>query len=258
MTLPEGALLFAVAGLAGAQNAVAGGGSFLTFPTLLFLGVPPVAANATNTVALWPGSLASAAAYRRELQGQPRRLVALSLVSGLGGYLGARLLLHTPDASFARLIPWLLLTATLVFAFGPVLAARLRTAGTAAAPGAPATERLSPAGMLAQLVISVYGGFFGGGIGILMMAALTMAGLTDVHRMNALKTWLAACINGVAVVTFVVAGAVRGPEAAVMAAGAIGGGYFGAALARRLDARYVRRFVIVVGAALTVYFFVQG
>lgn len=261
----DAVILFIAAAGGGALNSVAGGGSFLTFPTLLFTGVPPIAANATNTIALWPGSVASTGAYRRELKASRSRIVPLSVISIVGGYAGAELLLHTPESTFEDLIPWLLLLATLVFAFGGPLLARLRArravAGTDA--GSAASGGLSPrvfsvVGVVLQLVIATYGGFFGGGIGILMLAALTLAGMEDVHAMNGLKNWLAVCINGVAVFAFVVAGAVVWPQALVMVAGAVLGGYGGASIARRVAPRLVRRFVIFVGASMTLYFFVWG
>jgi len=239
------ALLFLAAMLGGALNSVAGGGSFLAFPALLFAGVPPVPANATTTIALWPGGIASAFAYRRELADERRMLGPLGAAALLGGLAGSLLLLRTPEATFVLLIPWLLLFATLLFTFGAPLARRLT-----------GSTRL-PVGLasLAQLAISVYGGYFGGGMGIMMLAVLTLLGMTHLHRMNALKNVLSAIINGVAVVAFVVAGAVRWGPGVVMIAGGIAGGYLGATTARRIDPRYVRVFVLVVAWTMTLYFF---
>jgi uncharacterized membrane protein YfcA len=249
----QGIALFVTAAVGGALNSVAGGGSFLTFPTLIVTGVAPIKANATSTVALWPGSLASVGAYRREL-GAVRRVRLLSGVSLAGGLLGAILLLHTSSATFSALIPYLLLLATLLFAFnGPIK----RFLGRVFAPGEGPAERVPLALIGAQLVIAIYGGFFGGGIGILMLATLGLLGLDNIHEMNALKTLLASCINGIAVATFVIAGAVAWPEAAIMLVGAIIGGYAGAATARKLDQKLVRGFVIAVGCAMTLYFFVH-
>lgn len=256
MTLPQAVLLFAAAVGAGVMNSVAGGGSFLTFPALLFVGVPPILASATSTVALWPGSIASASAYRREIVAEGRRrLIPLSVISLLGGFAGARLLLNTPEDAFRELVPWLLLVATAVFAFGGPAVAKLREQRGETAP--PIGE-LSIVGVVIQLVIAIYGGFFGGGIGIMMLAALAITGMTNMHAMNGLKNWLATCINGIAVVTFIVAGAVLWPQALVMLAGAVIGGYGGASAARRLDPKLIRRFVILVGTVLTIYFFVRG
>ena len=256
MSVTDGAILFAVAIVAGAQNSIAGGGSFLTFPTLLFLGVPAVPANATNTVALWVGSIASAAAYRQELKDHRKPLVLLTLVSVLGGLAGAFLLLRTPDEAFRGLIPWLLLIATVAFAFGNRLVSLVRRGRPVEEPDRQA--HASVASLIAQFVIGIYGGFFGAGIGILMMAALTVGGMTDVQATIGLKNWLATCINAVATVTFAVAGIVYWPQALVMLAGAVLGGYAGASLARRLKPQVVRAFVVVIGTVLTVYFFVAG
>lgn len=249
-------ILFLAAVGGGALNSVAGGGSFLTFPALLFTGVAPISANATSTVALWPGSVASAGAYRHEVAIGRQHLALLSLVSLIGGYAGARLLLNTSQATFRQLVPWLLLLATLLFAFGGPLLAKVRRQSPDEAPAS--SLHFGFGALLLQLVIAVYGGFFGGGIGILMLAALAVAGLQNIHAMNGLKTWLATCINGIAVVTFVLAGAVQWPQAIIMVVGAIIGGYGGASTARRLDAKLIRRFVILIGAALTLYFFIWG
>lgn len=254
MTISNVLVLFFAAMLAGALNSVAGGGSFVSFPALIFTGVPAINANATNTVAVWPGTVASSRAYRNELRWH-RGVLVLMVVSLIGGVLGAVLLLRTPPATFVRLIPYLLLVATLLFTFGSSITARFRGhAGKTAN-----SSWLAIAGLaLFQLAVATYGGYFGGGIGILMLAALSLMGMENIHEMNALKTVLASCINGVAVLTFVLAGAVFWGQAAVMVIGAIAGGYGGASFARRLDPLLVRRFVIVVGFAMTIYFFVRG
>jgi hypothetical protein len=237
--------LVAVAFAAGAQNAVAGGGSFLAFPALLFAGVPPIQANATNTVALWPASVSAAYAFRKDLAHERRILLLFGAVSLAGGLFGALLLLLTPERTFTQLIPWLLGGATIVFAVGPTITRRLR-----------AREIHAPLWLMTivQLLVGVYGGYFGGGIGILMLAALAAMGMTDIHAMNGLKNILGAATNGIAVVTFVVAGVVVWPIALVMLAGAALGGYAGARLSKRVDPKYLRWFIIAVGAALTLYF----
>lgn len=244
--------LFVAALLAGALNSVAGGGSFITFPALLLSGVSPVHANATSTVALWPGTVASVAAYRREIGAAPN-LLPLTLISLLGGGLGAVLLLHTPVATFSRLVPYLLLIATLLFAFSGQITTRLPRLDTAGG----SSRRTLIAVLAVQLVIASYGGYFGGGIGILMLAVMGLMGLTDINQMNGLKTLLASAINGIAVVAFVVAGAVEWPQALVMLAGGVIGGYGGAAVARRLDPRLVRRFALGVACTMTSYFFIH-
>ena len=255
MTVLDAVLLFLAAVGGGALNAVAGGGSFLTFPTLLFMGVSPITANATSTVALWPGSIASAGAYRRDLHSLKRYLLPFSLASLVGGFLGARILLRTSPGDFRELVPWLLLLATLVFAFGGEIVARIRKQPDADRE----PSRASTIGaIVTQLVISTYGGFFGGGMGILMLATFTILGMREIHAMNGMKNVLAVCINGIAVLTFVIAGAVLWPQAIVMLAGSIIGGYGGASGARRLNPLYVRRFVIALGLVLSTYFFVRG
>jgi hypothetical protein len=240
-------LLFVAAVAGGAINSVAGGGSFVAFPALLFAGVPAVPANATNTIALWPGSLASVLAYRRELDEVKRELLPLALAALAGGLVGSLLLLRTSESTFVLLIPWLLLFATVLFSFGGPISRRLTR-------GARAPLWLAA---VAQLAISVYGGYFGGGMGIMMLAVLTLLGMTHIHRMNALKNVLGALINGVAVVAFVIAGAVRWAPGIVMIAGGITGGYAGAALARRVSPRYVRWAVMGIAWSMTGYFFVK-
>ncbi len=254
MTYLHPVVLFLAAIFAGALNSVAGGGSFVSFPALLAVGVPAINANATNTIALWPGSLASAIAYRGELQPQRHIMITFGAASLVGGLLGALLLLRTPEATFLHLLPFLLLIATLLFTFGGRVTARLRQRS--------GHMVISPWVMviglgLVQLVIATYGGFFGAGIGIMMLACLTLMGMEHIHAMNALKTLLSVLINGVAVVAFVLARAIFWPEAIVMIAGAILGGYGGARTAQRIDPLLVRRFVIAIGFSLTVYFFIH-
>jgi uncharacterized membrane protein YfcA len=245
VTIATYGLLFLAAAVGGALNSVAGGGSFVAFPALLFAGVAPVPANATNTIALWPASVASVVAYRRELVEVRALLLPLGAAALAGGLVGSVLLLRTPEAIFVWLIPWLLLFATLLFSFGGRIAKRITR-------GARAPLWLA---VVVQLVISVYGGYFGGGMGIMMLAVLTLLGMTHMHRMNALKNVLGTLINGVAVVAFSLAGAVRWGPGAVMVVGGITGGYLGAAGARRVDPKLVRRVVLVIAWAMTVYFF---
>jgi uncharacterized membrane protein YfcA len=247
MGISTAIMLFVAAGVGGAINSVAGGGSFVAFPALLFAGIPAVPANATNSVALWPGSVASAFAYRRELRGAARELMPLSIAGVAGGAAGSLLLLRTSETAFVMMVPWLLLFATLLFTFGGPVARRL----TKGASGSLAVATT------AQLVVSVYGGYFGGGMGIMMLAILSILGMRDIHRMNAMKTVLGALVNGVAVLAFIVAGAVAWAPGLVMVAGGTLGGYGGAAVARKIDPRYVRRLVLVVAWSMTVYFFIR-
>jgi uncharacterized protein len=244
--------LFLAAALGGALNSVAGGGSFISFPSLLFAGITPVVANATNSVALWPAAVASAIAYRRELDVPKPVFVALAVASLAGGLGGALLLLRTPDSTFVKQLPWLLFAATMLFTLGPTLSKRLKLGG-----GGHSRAALG-ATMLAQLVIAIYGGYFGGGMGILMLAAMSLIGMTKIHTMNGLKSILGVLINGIAVVAFVVSGAVAWEPGIVMVAGGMLGGYGGASVARRVDPRWVRLFVSAVAWAMTVYFFVRA
>jgi uncharacterized protein len=236
----------------GALNAVAGGGSFVAFPALLFVGVPPIPANATNTLALWTAAAASGGAYRTRLETATRVLVPLLAASLAGGLLGALLLLRTPAHTFMRVLPWLTLGATLLFVSAKWLAGR----SSGISRQASTTALISAT--LAQLLVGVYGGYFGGGMGIVMLAMLAALGMTDIHAMNALKSVMGWVINGVAVVTFVVAKAVYWKQGGVMIAGSLLGGYFGAHYALKLPPSWVRGFVIAVGAGMTVYFFVKA
>lgn len=251
MTLLEFVFLFAAAVAAGAQNAIAGGGSFYTFPSLVFVGVPEITANATNTIALWPGVLAGISAYRDQLPKLRKKLLAYGPVSLIAGGLGAILLLKTPESTFEKLIPFLLLLATLIFASSARINRYLRSRKITA------LENNLWISLLLQFVIGVYGGYFGGGIGIMMLALLSVSGMDDLNEANALKLVLNSLINGVAVVIFIAAGAVLWSAAVVMIVGAIIGGYGGAILARRVDQKYMRMFIVAVGLFLTVYFFIK-
>ena len=257
---PMDVLLIGAGGFAaGAVNSVAGGGTFFSFPALLAVGLPPVVANASNSVALWPGSLTGAWAYRQELARYKRYLLPMGIASLLGGVAGGLLLLAAGDARFSALIPWLLAFATALFAFSPQLSAALKRRR---APAAAATETGhgagSPAGWLVQLLVSIYGGFFGAGMGILMMASLAIGGHEDVQHINALKNLLSAVIYSVTVVTFIVAGAVSWPHTLVMLLTASLGGYAGARMARKIQGPWLRRVVIAVGSALSLYYFYRA
>ena len=254
MTLPNATMLFVAAGLAGAMNSVAGGGSFMSFPALIFTGVLPIPANATSTVALWPGTVASVGAYRKRFPKDFRILLEMVATSVTGGTLGALVLLRTPQSTFMRFVPYLFLLATLLLIFGKQLATWLEaTFETSKQP----RWLVVVASNFFQFLIALYGGFFGAGIGIMMLALLTVLRMEDIHAMNALKTLLNAAINGAAVVTFIAAGVVLWPQALVMLVGAVLGGYGGAYFAQKLDPQIVRRFVIAVGISMSVYFFVR-
>ena len=254
---PLDMLLIGAGGFAaGAVNAIAGGGTFFSFPAMLAVGLPPVAANASNSVALWPGSLSGAWAYRQELARYKRYLVPMGIASFLGGAAGGLLLLAAGDARFSALIPWLLAFATALFAFSPQLSAALKKMRPAGAKKTNTEHGAgSPMGWFVQLLVSIYGGFFGAGMGILMMASLAIGGHEDVQHINALKNLLSAVIYSVTVMTFIVAGAVSWPHTLVMVITATLGGYWGARMARKIQGPWLRRMVIAVGSALTVYYF---
>jgi uncharacterized protein len=246
--------LFSAAFLAGALNSVAGGGSFISFPALLFTGMAPIAANATSTAALWPGTLASTFAYRHELVGETRKIIVPLLVSAfVGGLLGAQILLHTPQATFLRLVPWLLLSATLLFLVSDRIALWIR--GRSESHGNSPLMKVGVA--ILQLFVGVYIGYFGAGSGIMILALLSFLGITNIHAMNGMKTLLVSVGNAVAIVTFIVARIIMWPQALIMLAGASLGGYGGAFFAQKINPRYVRQIVICVGFILSFYFFVR-
>ncbi len=247
MTIGRLAVVFGVSVAAGMVNAVAGGGTLLSFPTLVFLGVNPITANATNTVGLWPGSLAGVVGFRRDMVGVRRWALLLLWPSLAGGVLGAVLLLRTPSDVFERIAPFLVLVATILLAVQEPVSRRLR--GSATGHG---SNRWTVAAVAAQFVVSVYGGFFGAGIGILMLATLGLMGLTDIHQMNGLKNLFAISINGVAAIYFAASGAVSWSVAAAMAVGAVAGGLGGAGLAHRLGRGFVRGTVIAIGVGSSV------
>lgn len=269
-------VLVVAAFVGGALNAVAGGGSFITLPALLYAGVSPVSANATSAFALWPASIASVVAYRQELTGVRAWMARLGAISLLGGLLGGILLVRTSDESFMRLLPWLMLLAAVTFTFGGRITLWLRARRNADAQGIASNVRTQhnattqsgtaqhrAAGsvplwaLLLQMLIAIYGGYFGGGMGIMMLAGLAVAGMTDMHVMNGLKSVLAVAINGIALTAFLVDGTITWGPGFVMMAGGIVGGYVGAALARRTAGASVRAFVLTIAWAMTTYFFVR-
>jgi hypothetical protein len=253
MTLAHTALAFGSAFAAGMINSVAGGGTLVSFPTLIWLGLSPVTANATSTVAIWPGTLGGMFGYRRELRGLRPAMFSLVVPSVVGGIAGALLLRWTPPAIFELLVPYLILFATLLFAVQERVQRILKTAG---AHHQQSLQWL--VGALAfQLLVAIYGGYFGAGIGILMLAALGVIGLTDIHQMNGLKNLLGMCINGVAAVYFMYAGMVYWPDVFVMSIGAIAGGYGGAGIARRIGRNAVRKIVIGIGIAMALSLFIK-
>jgi uncharacterized membrane protein YfcA len=246
------AALLASAFGAGVMNAMAGGGTILTYPVLVLLGVPAITANATSTVALWPGSAASLYGFRREVRGHHAWLARLFLPSLLGGALGAVLLLRTPARTFEGLAPYLVLFATLLFALQGAI-----TRWTDAAHAADREPARLAAAWIFQFGVSVYGGYFGAGIGILMLAVLGFLGLSDIHAANGLKNFFAMCINGVAAVYFIARGAVNWPAALVLVVGAVAGGYAGARFARSIGREKARAAVVVIGLAVAILLFFE-
>lgn len=232
------------------MNAVAGGGTLVTFPALVALGVPPIIANATSTVALWPGTVSSMWGYRRELTGARSWAIQFAIPSLLGGVAGAVLLLRTPEQRFAALVPWLILGATGLFmAQGPLLT-WLRSRGASHPITTTPDGSLAPPPLpflIYQFGVGIYGGYFGAGAGILMLAALGLMGLTNIHQMNGLKNWGGGVMNLVAVLIFAVSGIVDWPIAGAMAIGALIGGVSGSLLAQRVGQSWVRRTIVVIG-----------
>ncbi len=228
------------------MNSVAGGGSFLSFPSLVFAGVPPISANATNNAAMWVGTIGSARGYREEVAAHRGLLLPAICASIAGSLIGSCLLLVTPQALFVRLIPWLLLFATIVFALSP----RLRR-------DAPVQPRHAPWQLAVQFCVAIYGGYFGAGMGIMMLAVLAFSGLPSFNAQNAIKNVLAVAINGVALIPFVVARIVDWRFALPMAVIALAGGYLGARLFRRVPQPFARAGVVAIGVVMTIVFFVR-
>ena len=244
---------FLAAFVAGGINSVAGGGTMVSFPALVALGLPPIVANATNTVGIWPGSLGSIWGFRREFARIPKVMRWLLVPAVVGGAAGAMLLRMTPPGIFDRLIPWLILFATLLFILQAPIQRMLQTAEAArkAGPGWMAVA------MSAQVAVAVYGGYFGAGMSIMMLSILGIIGMTDILEMSAMTSLLSLAINGVAGLLFAQAGLVAWPYALSMAFGAIAGGYGAAGVARRIGRMAIRRFVIVVGLSIAVAMFVR-
>lgn len=239
--------------LAGAANSIAGGGTLITFPALVGLGISPLVANATSTVALVPGSLSSMFGYRSAIANSRSWLVAFAMPSILGGIGGAWLLTITPEKQFAALVPFLVLGATVLFlAQRPMLAAVNKVRSTPVGEPKP-----GPLFFSIQFLVAVYGGYFGAAAGIVMLAALGLMGLRDIHQMNGLKNWAAVCFNGVAAAIFIFAGLVDWPVALVMAVGAALGGWSAARIAQRIPREYVRGAVGVVGLVAAAWLFLR-
>lgn len=240
-------LIFIAAFFAGVLNAIAGGGSFLTFPVLVYIGIPPISANATSAVAVFPGYISSTLGFLQEIKAFDRReLIRLVLIACLGGVSGALLLLVTPGNVFRSIAPWLLLVATLLFALGDKISAWLdRAQGD--------SQRSHP---FAVMLVSTYGGYFNGGLGIILLALFSTMGFRDINLMNGLKNGLSFILSAVSVMTFAVAGIVHWPEAMLMMVSATLGGFAGARLARRLERQRVKSIIVTIGSLMTIAFFV--
>jgi len=246
MTTGQIAVMVAASAGGGVMNALAGGGTLLTFPVLVLLGEPSIQANATSTVALLPGAAASMVGYRREVATHREWLKTLFIPSLAGGAVGSMLLLRTPEKAFAHLAPFLVLFATLLFLLQAVLGSRFDPAMTK-----PRGASRMLVIMCFQLGVAIYGGYFGAGIGIMMLVILGSLGVKDIHAANGLKNFFGMCINGVAAGYFIVRGVVDWPAALVMILGASIGGYAGARLGRRIGKEKARAAVVVIGFAIT-------
>jgi uncharacterized protein len=243
MSPVNAAILFASAFAAGAVNSIAGGGTLITFPVLIWLGLDPKVANATSTVALWPGLFGGLFGFRKELENSSQLLLRLGTISIIGGAIGAWLLIWTPSPVFARLVPFLILFATILFMAQGSITRRLRLQ--------PLVEQPKVSwwigAMVFQFFSSIYGGYFGAGNGILMLAAMGLLGLHDIHRANGIKNFLGICINSIAVLSFSLSHLVVWSDALLMAVGALLGGYVGASMAVRIGQVWVRRGIVVIG-----------
>src|SRR5438876_3953564 len=248
MSLPKILMMFVAAFTAGVINAIAGGGTLITFPMLIWLGLDPKVANATSTVALWPGLFGGLFGYRRELENSSTILLRLGTTSVIGGAIGAWLLIWTPSPTFARLVPFLILFATLLFMAQGSINRRLRLQPIVAEP-----KTLWWLGaMVFQFFSAIYGGYFGAGNGIWMLAAMGLLGLHDIHRANGIKNFLGICINSVAVLAFSITHLVVWPRALFMAVAALLGGYFGDRTAQRVGQTFILRAIVAIGLGITI------
>jgi uncharacterized membrane protein YfcA len=252
MSLSQALVLFVAGILAGGLNALAGGGGFITLPALIWAGSTPVLANIGGTLAVWPGLVAALYAYRRNLQAEKHPLRSYLALAVCGSALGAGLLLYTTNAFFLALLPWLMLFATTLFIFGRRITARLTSAR------ADGTAFPAPVVRVLLFLIAVYGGYFGGGMGIMTLAVLTLIGLTDIHEMNALKSLLVVVINGVGVIIFIAMGKVEWARVLAMTAGCVLGGYGAGSLVLKVNPAKVRVLIAWLASGMTLYFFIHA
>jgi uncharacterized protein len=251
MDLTHLLILLGAGCVAGLMNSIAGGGTIVTFPALIVIGLPPIVANATSTVALLPGTLGSLFGYRRNIPTVYRWLKLFSIVSLTGGLLGGILLTQTPSKVFSWLVPFLILFATMLFMAHSTFITLSRSRVT----DAPPSDRWIVGSLFFQFGVAVYGGYFGAGIGILMLASLGMLGFENVHEMNTVKNVLGFLINVVAALYFIWSGLISWPDAGVMAAGTVVGGYSGARFAQRIPQPSVRRMITVIGLIVSALMF---
>lgn len=247
--------LFLAAFIGGSINAIAGGGTVISFPTLIWTGVPTAMASATNTLALWPASASASVALRDDVRGERRFLLIMLVPSLLGGLAGAWLLTVTPESLLRVLAPILVLFATLIFAGRAYLVHLGRKKATGPVADAPITVLAYLGGGLFQFLLALYGGYFGAGIGILMFSSFSIMGMSDLHRMNAVKNVCAAAINGIAIIFFAFKGTIIWPLGLLMAVGAIIGGYSTASMAKQINPRALRFFIIGAGLVASAYLF---
>lgn len=247
-------VLFCAGLLGGVLNSVAGGGSFITFPALLWFGLPPIVANATNTFAACAGYISGAWGFRRDIASQPNKVWSIVIFSLFGGALGAWLLLNTSEDLFVEAIPWLLLFATLLFLLGE----KVRHFADVLACSSVKSKRLASLGLVLCLVsVSAYGGFFNAGLGVIVLSYLVIAGFNDIHQMNGLKLLISTCVSLSAIVLFLWQGAIHWQTGSVVLLGTLTGGYLAATISRRLSQRAVKRFVAISSLCMTGYFFVD-
>lgn len=248
MTIFHVLLLFVAGFLSGVVNAIAGGGTFLTFGAMTLGGLPPIVANATSSIIQLPGYITSALAYAKEIRADARNAVVLGIISAIGGLAGALILLSLSNPSFRAMVPWLLIAATAIFAAGPLLKPKARSD----------EHSIGPLGAAGQLATSIYGGFFGAGMGIMMLAVLGLATGGGYHRLNALKNFISIVIATIAIFVFAAGGVVSWLHAAIMVPGAALGGYSGVWAARRVPQAVIRALVVAVGLLLAAYYLFTG
>ena len=248
MEIYEVFLLITASFFAGIINSIAGGGSFLTFPALVFAGVPTIAANATSAVAVFPGYLSGALGFAKELKAFPKsKFLLLIFLSISGGVLGSILLLITPEVVFSFIIPWLLGFATLLFAFGNYVSKLAEKT----------SDKNGFKSNIATLLVCIYGGYFNGGLGIVLLALFSTLGMRDIHLMNGLKNIMSFALSAASVVTFAIAGIVFWKYAIIMMIAATIGGYFGVIVARKLSKSIIRIIIVIIGTIMTFIFFIK-